>query len=128
MSPNQAALYGIVCFYRNEQNQPQKLLLGMPQAFRRFGSTIAAEVLDVIEAYGIQDKIGYFTLDNAENNTTAMEVIDGELGFDGRRRRGRNIGRTINLAAKALLFGKHPDAFEEQLDGRSPMTIIEYQH
>jgi hypothetical protein len=78
-SLNQAALYGIVCLFRNEQNQPQKLLLGMPQAFRHFSSTITAEVLDVIKAYGIQDKIGYFTLDNAENNITTMEVIDGEL-------------------------------------------------
>jgi hypothetical protein len=57
-----------------------------------------------------------------------MEIIGGELGFDGRRRRGRCIGHTINLAANALLFGKHPDAFEEQLDGRSLMTTIECQH
>jgi hypothetical protein len=49
-------LYGIVCFFRDEQNQPQKLLLGVPQAFRHFGSTIAAEVLDVIEAFGIKKK------------------------------------------------------------------------
>jgi hypothetical protein len=125
-SPNQAALYGIVFFFRNEQNQPQKLLLGMPQAFRRFRSTTVAEVLNVIKAYGIQDKIGYFTLDNAENNTTAMEVISGELGFDDRRRRGRCIGHIINLAAKAPLFGKHPDAFEEQSECRSPMTTIEH--
>jgi hypothetical protein len=32
------------------------------------------------------------------------------------------------FTAKALLFGKHPDAFEEQHDGRSLMTTIEYQH
>jgi hypothetical protein len=127
-SPNQTALYGIVCFFRNKQNQPQKLLLGVSQAFRHFGSIIAAEVLDVIEAFGIKKKVGYFTLDNAENNTTAVEVIGGELGFDGRRRRGRCIGHIINLAAKALLFGKHADAFEEQFDGRSPLTTIEYQY
>jgi hypothetical protein len=57
-----------------------------------------------------------------------MEVIGGELGFDGLRRRSRCIGHTINLAAKALLFGEHFDAFEKQLDSRSPITIIEYQH
>jgi hypothetical protein len=118
----------IVCFFRNEQNQSQKLLLGMPQASRYFGSTIAFEVLNVLKAYGIQDKIGYFTLDNAESNTIAMKVVGGELGFDGRRRRDRCTDHTINLAAKALLFGKHPDVFERQLDGQLLMTIIEYQH
>ena len=50
------------------------------------------------------EKVGYFTLDNAENNDTAMEVIGGELGFDGQLRRGRCIDHTINLLAKALLL------------------------
>jgi hypothetical protein len=46
-------------------------------------------VLEVLSAFGIgPNKIGYFTLDNAENNTIAMEVIGGELGFDGKLRRG----------------------------------------
>jgi hypothetical protein len=85
-------------------------------------------ILGVINAYKISDKVGYFTLDNAENNTKTVAIVGEKLGFGGRRRRGRCIGHTINLAAKALLFGKNPDAFEEQLDGRSPMTIIEYQH
>jgi hypothetical protein len=67
-------------------------------------------------------------LDNAENNIIAMEVIGGELGFVSHRRRGRCIGHIINLAAKTLLSGKHPDAFREQFDGRSLMTIIEYQY
>jgi hypothetical protein len=57
-----------------------------------------------------------------------MEIIGGELGFDGRRRRSRCIGHIINLAAKALLFSKHSDAFEKQFNGRSPITIIEYQY
>jgi hypothetical protein len=100
----------------------------MPETSCYFGKTIAAVILGVINAYNISNKIGYFTLNNAENNTTAVAIIGKELGFDGRRRRNRCIGHTINLAAKALLFGKNPDAFEEQFDGRSPMTTIEYQH
>ncbi|KAK6843994.1 restless-like transposase [Apiospora arundinis] len=127
-SPNQFALYGIVCFYRNEAGKPCKLLLGVPEAHRHFGATIAGEVLDVLHAFGIdKKKIGYFTLDNAENNSTAMEVIGAELGFNGRLRRGRCIGHTINLAAKALLFGHHPDAFEKQLTGAVALTDADYQ-
>jgi hypothetical protein len=100
----------------------------MPEASYHFGKTIAAVILGVINAYNINNKIGYFTLNNAKNNTTAVAIIGKKLGFDGRRRRDRCIGHTINLAAKALLFGKNSNAFEEQLDGRSPMTIIEYQY
>ena len=92
-----------------------------------FGSTIGGEVLDVLHTLGVGlEKIGYFTLDNAENNDTAMEVIGAELGFDGRLRRGRCIGHTLNLSAKALLFGKNADAFEQQLSGAEALSDTEY--
>ncbi|RYP57026.1 hypothetical protein DL770_010776 [Monosporascus sp. CRB-9-2] len=127
-SPNQLALYGIVCFYRNDANRLCKILLGIPEAGRHFGSSIAGEVLDILYAFGITgEKIGYFKLDNAENNNTAMEVIGAELGFQGHLRRGRCVGHTIIIAAKALLFGTHPDAFEQQLTGAEALTEAEYQ-
>jgi hypothetical protein len=56
-----------------------------------------------------------------------MVAIGEKLGFDGRLRRGRCIGHIIDLAAKALLFGNDPDAFEEQLDGIFPMNYADYQ-
>ena len=84
------------------------------EAHRHFGSTIGGEVLDVLHTLSVSpEKISYFTLNNAENNDTAMEVISAELGFDGRLRRGRCIGHTINISAKALLFGKNADVFEQ---------------
>ncbi|RKK11240.1 hypothetical protein BFJ67_g18109 [Fusarium oxysporum f. sp. cepae] len=55
-----------------------------------------------------------------------MEVIGAELGFDGRLRRGRCIGHTINLSAKALLFGKNADVFEQQLSGAEALSDTEY--
>jgi hypothetical protein len=121
-------LYGIICFFRNQNNQLYKLLLRVPEAIEHTGNAIAGKVLAVLHAFGISpDRIGYFTLDNAENNTTAMVVIGGDLGFDSESRRGRCIGHTINLAAKALLFGNSPDAFEKQLDGSSAMNSATYQ-
>ena len=102
-------------------------MIGVPEAHRHFGSTIGGEVLDVLHTLGMSpEKIGYFTLDNAENNDTAMEVIGAELGFDGRLRRGRCIGHTLNLSAKALLFGKNADAFEQQLSGAEALSDTEY--
>ncbi|KAG5745099.1 hypothetical protein H9Q72_014012 [Fusarium xylarioides] len=117
-SGNRHSLYGIACFFRDENSQLHKLALGVPELrTRHFGHNIAAEILDALDAYGIQDKIGYFTLDNAESNDKAMEVIGGELGFVGSRRPGRCFGHTLNLSAKALLFGHNVEAFEEQLSG-----------
>jgi hypothetical protein len=106
-------LYKVVCFFRNQNHRLQKLLLGMPEASRHYGRTIAGEVLNIINGFQIADKVGYFTLDNAENNTTAINAIGRKLGFNGRSRRGRCIGHVVNLAAKVLLFGNSPDAFEE---------------
>ncbi|KAG8410272.1 hypothetical protein J3458_022543 [Metarhizium acridum] len=126
-SGNRHNLYGIACFFRDENSQPRKLVLGVPELqTRHFGHNIATEILDVLDAYGIQDRIGYFTLDNAESNDKAMEVIGGELGFVGSTRRGRCSGHRIDLSAKALLFGHNVEAFEEQLSGAAVLSEAEH--
>ncbi|KAF6517513.1 hypothetical protein HZS61_003074 [Fusarium oxysporum f. sp. conglutinans] len=126
-SGNRHALYGIMCFFQDEKNKPRKIVLGVPEvSTRHSGTNIAAEVLEIIDSYGIKNKIGYFTLDNAENNDSAMAVIGGELGFDGRKRRGRCFGHILNLSAKALLFGSNPEAFENQLSGAAALSETEH--
>jgi hypothetical protein len=126
-SRNRHSMYGTACFFRDENNRPCKIVLGVPEVVSRHsGSNIAAEVLAVIDSFEISDKIGYFTLDNADNNDTAMEAIGAKLGFNGARRRGRCFGHTLNLAAKAILFGKSADAFEEQLSGVKPLSEDEH--
>jgi hypothetical protein len=127
-SSNHHAFYGIMCFFRIKENKLCKLLLGVPELAEHFGTSIAGEILAVLHAFRVtQEKTGYFTLENAENNTTAMVAIGEKLGFDGKLRRGRCIGHIINLAAKALLFGNNPDGFEAQLDGTSPLNPADYQ-
>ncbi|KND92540.1 hypothetical protein TOPH_02791 [Tolypocladium ophioglossoides CBS 100239] len=59
-------------------------------------------------------KIGYFILNNAKNNDTALEIIGRELGFVGARRRGRCFRHTLNLSAKAILFSHDANAFERR--------------
>ena len=54
---------------------------------------------------------GYFMMDNADNNDTAIDSLslriqdDGREGFEAEERRLRCFAHTINLAVKALLFG-----------------------
>ena len=108
------ALYGVTAVFRDEDNQLRKLVLGIPELGERHsGENIAAEILDIIRSFGIEDKVGYFTLDNAANNETAMREIAQELHFDPVQRRVRCVGHILNLVVKSLLFGKDADAFED---------------
>jgi hypothetical protein len=118
---------GLPAFFRDEQDRSCKIIIGVPEAHRHFGSTIGGEVLDALHTLSVhREKIGYFTLDNAENIDTAIDVIGAELGFNGRLRRGRCMGHTINLSAKALLFGRNSDAFEQQLSGAEALSDDKY--
>ncbi|RYP56930.1 hypothetical protein DL770_010799 [Monosporascus sp. CRB-9-2] len=100
---------------------------GNRHSFYRICPNIAAEVLDVIDTFQIRSKIDYFTLDNAKDNDTAMEVIGAELGFEGASRRGRCLGHTLNLSAKALLFGHDVEAFEASIYGEEALTEAEHE-
>ena len=124
---NRKALQGVVAFFRDENDQPQKVVLGLPELEgRHTGVNIAEQVNAILESFQIQDRVGYFILDNASNNDTAMEQLGDDLELDGIGRRVRCFGHIINLAAKALLFGKDANAFEEQLSNGSVATQEEH--
>jgi hypothetical protein len=81
------------------------------------GENMAFYVFKVINNYDITDKIGFFTLDNARSNDTCLQTFlqtaFPDITDDGiKTRRIRCFGHVVNLAAKAFLFGKNPDAFE----------------
>jgi hypothetical protein len=66
LSNNKKSLYGVVVFYLDENDRPKKLVLGLPEVKEAHtGENIAIHMHDVFEAFGIKDKMGYFTLDNA---------------------------------------------------------------
>ena len=93
-----------------------RILLALPALrARHTGAVLADEVADTISAFGIQDKIGYFTLDNAANNDKAIETLATEFGFDGDERRIRCAPHFLNLAVKAMMYGSKRDNFAELL-------------
>jgi len=74
----------------------------------------------VATRYKLVDKIGYFTLDNATNNDSALRFIKnylGEIGisFDPVARRLRCFGHVINLVVKAFLWGEDAETFEAEI-------------
>lgn len=111
-------MYGIICFFWDKNNKPCKLAIGIPELeARHLGTHIAHKVCQVLNQFGIQGKLGYFTLDNAGNCDTAMDVIGMRYSFDGRKRCTRCFGHILNLSAKMLLFGGDINSFELELEG-----------
>jgi hypothetical protein len=93
------------------------------------GENIAEVVIPNIRAMGItQSQLGFFIADNAGPNDTAIRAILAELYPDLKdpdSRRVRCLGHIINLAAKAFLFGKDADAFEEDSLTKKQLSKLE---
>src|SRR3977135_4579697 len=72
----------------------------------------------VLDEYDLWDKVGYFTLDNATNNDTALATLkqrmwnDHQIRFDVNSHRLRCQGHIFNITVKAALYGTGADAFE----------------
>jgi hypothetical protein len=63
--------------------------------------------------------LGYFVLDNAANNDTAIAALSRVYDFDATHRRLRCGPHTLNLIGQAIIFGGDKDAYDnaaEQLN------------
>ena len=122
-SPNHRAFLGVVAHWVDSSGHLHSLLLGL----RRFlgahtGANQAAHFWEVAEDFKITRKLGYFTLDNATNNDSALAEIAAFLSkigivFDPVKRRLRCFGHVINLVVKSFLWGKDVEAFQYELAG-----------
>ena len=74
------------------------------------------------------EQLGFFVVDDASTNDTAIRAILAhhcpELK-DPDPRCVRCLGHIIKLAAKALLFGKEADAFEEEYETKKKLSKLE---
>jgi hypothetical protein len=108
------SLLGLTVHFLDGEGKFRTFLLGLPQIERRHsGENLADRVSEIIHEYGLEDRVGYFVTDNAENNDTCLEDLGAEFGFDKQHRRLRCCGHIINLVARSILFGTDADAFEE---------------
>jgi hypothetical protein len=73
----------VLCFFRDQDNRPRKLTLGIPEIGRHVGIVVANEVYDILKKFEIENKIGYAVFDNASNNDTVMARLGQFLGFHG---------------------------------------------
>lgn len=104
-------LEGIVGYIFNPlQLKILPVLLGMKEVDgKHTGANIASCVSKTLDQYQIKDKTGYYVLDNASNNDTAVDKIEG---VDSGKRL-RCILHIINLCARALFSSKPDDNSDE---------------
>ena len=88
---------------------------------------IAEQIIEIIQEFEIDDKLDYFTLDNAGNNKTSMKNIGFEFEFNWKKRWIRCIGHVVNIVVKHMLFGKNPDAFEKKIFEDVHIMIMKHE-
>ncbi|KAF7444167.1 Dimer-Tnp-hAT domain containing protein [Pyrenophora tritici-repentis] len=80
-SPNPYAILGVVAMWINTTGMRRVTALGMRRIYgEHTGENLGSVVLELLEEYDISgDQIGYFMLDNASANDTAVEFILKDL-------------------------------------------------
>jgi hypothetical protein len=76
-------LCGIVVHFINNTGKLCTFLLSLPELVgSHAGVNIVEYITTIIQDYQIHDRIGYFVLDNADNNDTAVADLAETFGFD----------------------------------------------
>jgi len=103
-SPNPYAILGVVAMWIDAAGKRRSTVLGMRRVYgEHTGENVGSIVLELLKEYNIGgDSIGYFMLDNASSNDTAVDLILKELcpWMDAKQRRHRRLrclGHIINL-------------------------------
>ena len=116
-SCNLLSLCRLVVHFIDGDGNLRNFLLSIPELIgRHTGSNIYEGATAIINEFNIQDRIGYFVLDNASNNDTCMQALAEEFEFDKDERRLCCVGHIINLVTCSILFGKDPDALEKKFE------------
>jgi hypothetical protein len=105
---------GVVAHFANASGVICDLPIALPQlAGAHTGEAMAIVVAKTLEVYGITyDRLGYFVLDNASNNDTAVAKLGVQYHFNPIHRRLRCSPHTLNLIGQAIIFGTNRDAYD----------------
>ena len=89
-------------------------VLGLPELHgAHSGDNIASVVATTLRTFGVDEqRVGYFVLDNAYNNDTAMSALADDFGFNISHRRLRCCCHILNLGAQVVIWGKDREAYE----------------
>ncbi|KAF7450282.1 hypothetical protein PtrSN002B_010996 [Pyrenophora tritici-repentis] len=113
---------GVVAHYVNSAGDLIDLPIALPQLTgAHTGEKMAEVVSKTLQQFGINSRtIGYFMLDNATNNDTAVLSIAQQMGLIAAHRRLRCGAHTLNLVGQALLWGSNNNAYDND---RSELAV-----
>ncbi|KAJ0128078.1 Uncharacterized protein HZ326_28824 [Fusarium oxysporum f. sp. albedinis] len=116
MSPNRFAIMAVFVPFIDQ--------LGYQQS-----CNLAGSLVDIVHEWEIEGRVGCAISDNMAANDTCLyhmyQKLDPSMRpVDIKARRMRCYGRTLNLVARAFLFGKDADSFELESDINSMRGLI----
>lgn len=117
------AITGICVHHLNPAGKPVDYVLGLPALLgAHSGSNVASIVSNTLKQFQIGQldskvaRLGYFVVDNATNNDSAVAELAQEFKFSASQRRLRCACHILNLAAQKVLFGRDREAFFDVAD------------
>ncbi|KAG4266894.1 hypothetical protein FPRO04_13009 [Fusarium proliferatum] len=129
ISPHRHSLLAVCAQWVDKVYKLRKALLSLPEcAESHSGEAQAQAVIDTLEKYGIQSKLGWHTGDNATSNDTCLESIQCKLmsrhkiKFNVKGRHIRCIAPIINLSLQAFLLASSKEALVAALESASGAT------
>lgn len=116
-SKNNIAMLGLCSHLFSKTGKPITTLLALPrQEGSHTGVNIADTVSTIIAQYNLQDKLGYFTTDNASSHDTCLQQLGREHHFEPNERWIRCCGHVFNLVGQAALLGSDSAALPQETD------------
>jgi hypothetical protein len=104
--------YGVVAHFADSCGVIRYLLINLPQLAGAHTSERIAEIINrTLTSYSISSsKLGYFVLNNATSNDTAIAALARQHGFDPLYQRLCCGPHTLNLVGWSIIFGSNKDA------------------
>jgi hypothetical protein len=119
-APNDLEMLGVVAHWIDEHRCARRSLIGLRELPEgHAGSEWASLIADLMDQYRIGEKLGYFRMDNAANNDTALRALSQHFVIEEHEQRLRCFGHVVNLVVKALLFGEGLTRFTKELKDAS---------
>ncbi|KAG7000867.1 putative AC transposase [Fusarium oxysporum f. sp. conglutinans] len=130
-SPNRFAIMAVFAHFIDQLDHQQSRLLALRRQFGAHSSeNLAGSLIDIVQEWEIEGRVGCAISDNMTANDTCLYYMYQRLDpsmrpVDIKARRMRCYGHTLNLVARAFLFGKDAESFELESDINGMRGLVE---
>jgi hypothetical protein len=116
--------FGVVAHYADTFGNLRDLPIALPQLTgAHTGERIAEVVYKTLQQFQVDSsKVGYFVLDNAYANDSAIAKLADIYQFDRLHRRLRCAPHTLNLVGQAIMFGVNTQSFNNDTEEHQAET------